>query len=176
MKFKILSVVFVFALIFVIFAVGDSPLNPPTKMKIAGKGFKRMVKEKIYTEDDLIKKFKEKNAKLEHNFNKEKFCAIGEYFGKNGIIWTDEGTFEGVDEIGNYFKNIKEKLKVSAIKFETKLVIIHELTEELNKPKEKQKDTDIVDIIYEHIDFSFNSPGGGSGVGERGHPRSCDMD
>jgi hypothetical protein len=176
MRFKILSVVFVFVLIFVIFAVGDSPQNPQTKMKITGTGFERMVRDGTYTEDEIIKIFKCKNVQLAQWYKLGKFEEIGQYFGCQGIISTDTGvTFEGVDAIGNCFKNIKEKLKVSAIEFETKLVIICELTKELNKPKDEWKDNDLVDRIYEYITFSFNSPGGGSGVAGGGHIRACDI-
>jgi len=171
MRFKILSVMFVFILIFVIFAAGDKPQNPKAKMKITGNGFERIVKvDKTKTEDDLIKMFKDNNTMLEEHFDKKKFSDIGKYFGKEGIIWTDEGEiFEGVDNISNYFKS----LKATKIKFKTKYVIIHELTEELKKPKEKQTPNDVVDRIYEFIDFSFNSPGGGSGVAGGDHIRAC---
>ncbi|KPK78751.1 MAG: hypothetical protein AMJ89_00415 [candidate division Zixibacteria bacterium SM23_73] len=171
MKFKILSGVFVFVFIFTIFAAGEDSLKAKTEMRITGTGFKRLVQTGRYTEEGLISIFEQHNRNLETWFSEGKFCEIGKYFGKKGVIWTDEGAFEGVDKIGDYFKN----LEGAEITFITKHVVIMELTAELNKPG-LRSDKDIVDIIYVYIDFSFNSPGGGSGVAQRYHPRRCDMD
>lgn len=177
MKFKILSVVFVFALIFVIFAVGDYSLNAQTEMKITGNGFERMVREKIYTTERLIEIFKCRNVKLAQWYKVGKFEKIGKYFGKGGFIRTAEGvTYREPTEISKYFSGLKEQ-KVEEVKFETKSVNIFELTAVLNQDNKSPED--IVDIITEELLFSYGSgnPNNfvGIGVAMLYHPRRCDI-
>lgn len=181
MRFKILSVVFVFVLIFMISAVGDDSLNAATEMIIAGTGFERMVNiEKRYTKDELIREFKEKNRELERYFRAGEFDEIGEYFGPEGIISPDEGDpVMGKRPISEYFQKLKEEDNAYDMKFETKVVIITELTEVLMKTRAEWTSQDRIDTIHEHMDFSYKEPAtgdpGGHGTARGGHIRACDI-
>ena len=188
MKFKVLSGVLIFIVLFAFLTMGH-PLkyferdtegyNPngtdplvkwkPSEFSNAGK---KEVMKQIKKIQQILEKLSSKGM-----LNDSRIKGIANFYGDPGLFTKHDGdTLRGGEEIGKYFWDTRND--IANIEFKLEYVFAEELTHILENPS-KKRDNDIVHVLYLVISCSFDYNGvpidPGSSTNQK-HMRSCAWD
>lgn len=162
MKLRIWSVLVAFIIVFIACSNGEEVRSDEVQMQFMGPGFEWLLKKvpKPYSVEELADIFKARNRMLSTHYNNDEFEKIGKYYGEAGMVRTYYDNYVyGSCDIADYFKELKTKRNVNAVKFETNLVYLDVDTHLAENPSPDYPDKDLVYTVYEIISISYDIEG-----------------